>query len=305
MRILITGAAGFIASHIADRYIQQGHQVVVIDNMHHGLFAHLNRKAKFYRADIRELSTMRTIMKKERPAVINHHAAIAEVVKSVTDPIPTITTNVQGTVNLLVTGTEVGIKKFIFASTGGAIYGDQPHYPISEQAIADPLSPYGLSKLLAEQCIAYYARQGKFNYVILRYPNVYGPRQDPHGEAGVVAIFAQAMRTHTRPTIFGDGTKTRDYVYVADIAQANVLSLQRGNRLTVNLGIGKEITDQQVYNTIARHWVNPPAVRYKPVRSGEVLRSCLQTKLAHRTLGWKPTYTFAQGIRAYLSTTFT
>lgn len=301
MRILITGAAGFIASHIADLYIKKGHHVVVVDNMQHGFTAHLNRRAKFYKADIRELATMRKIMHKEKPAVINHHAAIAEVVKSVTDPIPTLTTNVQGTVNLLLTGMEVGIKKFIFASTGGAIYGDQPHYPITEQATPAPLSPYGLSKLLAEQCIQYYARLGNFNYVILRYPNVYGPRQDPNGEAGVVAIFAKQLRTNTRPIIFGDGTKTRDYVYVADIAQANLLSLRRGDHLTVNLGLGKEITDQHVYDTIASHWPKPPAVRYKVVRAGEVMRSCLQARLARTKLDWKPTHTFAQGVAEYLN----
>lgn len=302
MRILITGAAGFIASHITDLYIKAGHQVAVVDNMQHGFRANLNPKAKFYRADIRDLTGLRKIMYKEKPLVINHHAAIAEVVKSVTDPIPTVETNVQGTVNLLLTGMEVGIKKFVFASTGGAIYGDQPHYPITEQAQPAPLSPYGLSKLLAEECIQYYARIGHFNYVIFRYPNVYGPRQDPNGEAGVVAIFAKQLQQHRRPIIFGDGTKTRDYTYVADIAQANLLSLRRGDHLTVNLGLGKEVTDQAVYHTIANHWLKPPAVRYKVVRSGEVRRSCLQAKLARTKLGWKPNFTFAQGVSAYLAT---
>lgn len=302
MRILITGAAGFIASHIADVYLRHGHQVVIVDNMQHGFKANLAANAKVYRADIRDLAVMRKIMTKEKPTIINHHAAIAEVVKSMTDPIPTLATNVQGTVNLLLTGMEVGIKKFIFASTGGAIYGDQPRYPITEQAAPAPLSPYGLSKLLAEQCIHYYARLGHFNYVIFRYPNVYGPRQDPHGEAGVVAIFAKQLKANLRPTIFGNGTKTRDYVYVADIAQANLLSLRRGNRLTVNLGLGKEITDQHVYTTLASHWIKPAAVRYQPVRDGEVMRSCLQAKLARTKLGWKPKHTFAQGVSAYLAT---
>lgn len=303
MRILITGAAGFIASHIADLYIKQGHRVVVVDSMHHGFARNLNTKAKFYKADIRNLTAMRKIMRKEKPQVINHHAAIAEVVQSVTDPLPTLETNLQGTVNLLLTGMEVGIKKFILASTGGAIYGDQPKYPITEQAKALPLSPYGLSKLLAEEAVAYYARMGKFNYVILRYANVFGPRQDPNGEAGVVAIFAKRLQAGIRPIIFGDGTKTRDYVYVADIAQANLLSLSRGNRVTVNIGLGKEISDQTVYDTMASHWQEPAPVQYKVVRPGEVMRSSLQAKQARATLGWKPKFNFAQGIDDYLAQT--
>ncbi len=300
MKILVTGGAGFIASHIVDRYVQAGHQVVVVDNLVHGFKRNLNPKAKFYQVDICNLRAVRKIMQREKPQVINHHAAIAEVVKSVTDPIPTLETNVQGTVNLLLTGAEIKIKKFVFASTGGAIYGDQPHYPINEHAVAAPLSPYGLSKLLDEHCIEYYSRMGKFNYVILRYPNVYGPRQDPHGEAGVVAIFARQLRSGQRPIIFGDGTKTRDYVYVADIAQANVLSLTKGNRCIVNLGLGKEISDQMVYNTISAHFPTAPAVRYKTVRTGEVMRSCLQANNAKKILGWKPRYSFAQGVAEYL-----
>ena len=154
MRILITGAAGFIASHIADLYIKKGHQVSVMDNLQHGWKKNLNPKAKFYKTDIRNLAAVRKVMQQVKPQVVNHHAAIAEVVKSMHDPIPTIETNVQGTVNLLLTGMEVGIKKFIFASTGGAIYGDQPRYPITESATPAPLSPYGLSKLLGEHAIA-------------------------------------------------------------------------------------------------------------------------------------------------------
>lgn len=303
MKILVTGGAGFIASNITDAYITLGHKVVVIDSMHHGFKRNVHPKAKFYKIDIRNLAAVRKMMQREKPEVINHHAAIAEVVKSVSDPMPTLETNVQGTVNLLQTGSEVSIKKFLFASTGGAIYGDQPKYPITEQAKPAPLSPYGLSKLLGEECIEYYARLGCFNYVIFRYPNVYGPRQDPYGEAGVVAIFSQQLRSGTQPIIFGNGAKTRDYVYVRDIAQANVLALRKGNREILNIGRGEEISDQMVYDTISAHFLATPKARYKKVRPGEVKRSCLNARKAQAILGWKPRFTFSDGIADYLRVT--
>ncbi|MFA5995899.1 MAG: NAD-dependent epimerase/dehydratase family protein [Patescibacteria group bacterium] len=303
MRILVTGGAGFIASHITAAYIKLGHKVVVVDSMHHGFKQNINPKAKFYQADIRDLTAIRKIMQTEKPEIINHHAAIAEVVKSVTDPIPTLEVNVQGTVNLLLTGMEIKIKKFIFASTGGAIYGDPGKYPISERVNPEPLSPYGLSKLLGEKCIEYYARVGKFNYTIFRYPNVYGPRQDPHGEAGVVAIFSEKIRQNVNPTIYGDGSKTRDYTYVADIVQANVIGLKKGDHLTVNLGLGKEISDQMVYDTISANFKHAPTAKYKAVRTGEALRSCLNARKARAILNWKPKYNFKEGIKEYLKIT--
>lgn len=302
MKILVTGGAGFIGSNIVDAYIAAGHRVAVVDNFFHGFKKNVNPRAILYRADIRNLAAMKRIIKKERPNIINHHAAIAEVVQSMRDPLLTIAVNVQGTVNLLLAGGEVGIKKFIFASTGGAIYGNAPTYPITESAPVAPLSPYGLSKLLAEECIHYYARQYNFRYLIFRYPNVYGPRQDPHGEAGVVAIFSQLLRQGKRPTIFGDGSKTRDYVYVKDIVRANLLGLRRCHQHTLNLGWGKEISDAMVHETIAKHFTHPPAVRYKSVRSGEVMRSSLFAGNAKRLLRWQPRFSFVDGVADYIAT---
>ncbi|EKD78588.1 MAG: UDP-glucose 4-epimerase [uncultured bacterium] len=300
MRILVTGGAGFIGSNIVDQYIRSGHRVSVVDNLWHGFKRHLHPKAKFYKADIRNLTALRRIMQKDKPEVINHHAAIAEVIASVRNPLPTMAVNVQGTINLLLAGSEVGIKKIIFASTGGAIYGDAQHRPTTEQEPALPVSPYGLSKLLGEECVAYYSRLYGFNYVIFRYPNVYGPRQDPHGEAGVVAIFCEQLAKGRTVMIFGDGSKTRDYVYSADIVRANVLALRRGNRITINLGRGKEISDQMVFDTIHQHFPHAPQAAYQPVRSGEVIRSCLRANVATKKIGWKPRWTFSAGVTDYL-----
>lgn len=302
MNILVTGGAGFIASNIVDAYIAQGHRVTVIDNLWHGFRRNLNPNAKFVKADIRDLKAMRRVINQSRPAMINHHAAIAEVVRSVQDPLSTVEVNVQGTINLLLAGGEQGIKKFIFASTGGAIYGESKQRPTPETITPKPLSPYGLSKLLGEECIDYYARMYGFTYFIFRYPNVYGPRQDPHGEAGVVAIFSDLLHANQTATIFGNGKKTRDYVYVKDIVRGNVLALRRGKNVTVNLGRGIEISDQVVYQTIKQHFPSAPAVRYKKVRAGEVMRSCLDARLAQKLLGWKPQWTFKEGVADYLAT---
>lgn len=300
MNILVTGGAGFIASNIVDAYIAQGHRVTVIDNLWHGFRQNLNPNAKFVKADIRDLKAMRRIIKLTRPAIINHHAAIAEVVRSVQDPLSTVEVNVQGTINLLLAGGEQGIKKFIFASTGGAIYGESKQRPTPETVTPKPLSPYGLSKLLGEECIDYYARMYGFTYFIFRYPNVYGPRQDPHGEAGVVAIFSDLLHANQTTTIFGNGKKTRDYVYVKDIVRANVLALQRGKNVTVNLGRSVEISDTMVYQTLKKHFPQAPAARYQSVRAGEVMRSCLNAQVAKTILGWEPQWSFSAGVYDYL-----
>src|SRR3989344_5224679 len=207
MKIIVTGSAGFIGSHIADRYRALGHTVVEVDI-----------RSPKNPIDINDAAALTALFKKEKPDIVNHHAAIAEVVKSIRDPLPTFQTNVLGTVNVLMAAGEAGtVKKILFASTGGAIYGEPKKLPADEATPATPLSPYGLSKLLGEEAIAFYSRMFGYAYLIFRYPNVYGPRQNPKGEAGVVAIFAELMKHGVRPTIFGDGTKARDYAYVDDI----------------------------------------------------------------------------------------
>lgn len=299
MKIIVTGGAGFIASHVADDYIKAGHSVVVIDNLLTGFKKNVNRKAKFYRADIRNLALMEKIFKKERPEVVNHHAAIAEVVKSLRDPIPTLQTNVIGMTNVLVAFGKYGRgkhRKFIFSSTGGAIYGEPKKIPADETEKRMPLSPYGLSKLLGEELILFYSHQYGFNYLIFRYPNVYGARQNPKGEAGVVAIFGGLLKAGKRPTIFGDGTKARDYVYVSDVARANVAALHKGNRDVVNLGWGKLVTDNMIFDGVAKATGFKEKPVYAPYRTGEVYQISIKAAKAKKVLGWNPTIKLQEGI---------
>jgi UDP-glucose 4-epimerase len=304
MKILVTGGAGFIGSHLVDRFIALGHDVAVIDNLSTGFRRNLNRAARFYEADVRNSTRVRQIFRRERPEIVCHQAAIAEVVKSLRDPLPTLEVNVQGTVNLLLAAGEQGIRKFLFASTGGAIYGEPDRIPAGETTPPAPLSPYGLSKLLGEECIRFYARACGFRYLLLRYPNVYGPRQNPLGEAGVVAIFAGLMKHGGRPTIFGDGSKARDYVYVQDVVRANVLGLRRGRDEILNLGWGRKVTDQEIFDTLARHMGYPARARHAPFRKGEVYQIALDARRARERIGWRPAFTLDQGIRAYLEATY-
>jgi len=306
MKIIVTGGAGFIASHIVDEYIKAGHKVVVIDNLLTGFRRNLNPKAKFYRADIRDLAAMEKIFKKERPETVNHHAAIAEVIKSLRDPIPTLETNVIGIANVLVAFGHYGRggkkRKFIFSSTGGAMYGAAKHLPANENELPITLSPYGLSKHLGEEVVKYYARSFGFDYFIFRYANVYGPRQNPKGEAGIVAIFGGMMKKGITPTIFGDGSKGRDYVYVGDVARANMLALRRGKNEIVNIGRGILVTDKEISDAVAHAVGFTQTVKYAPYRKGEIYRITLDARKARRVLGWKPRMDFKKGIRNAVAT---
>lgn len=298
MKIIVTGGGGFIGSHIADAYLKLGHRLAVIDNLSTGSRKNLNPKAKFYKADIRNAKLMEKIFRKERPEVISHQAAKASVIESARNPRETLDVNVLGTANLFSAFAKYsrGRRKFIFASTGGAIYGSPRKLPASELTLPHPLSPYALSKLLAEETVKFYSRDTGIPHLILRYANVYGPRQNTKGEAGVVAIFSRQMLRGERPTIFGDGGKTRDYVYVGDAVQANVLGLARGANEIVNIGWGKEIKDDEVFREIAKAlgFRKPPI--YAPFRPGEVRRISLDARRARRVLAWRPKTNFAQGI---------
>ena len=301
MKIIVTGGAGFIASHVVDQYIQDGHQVAVIDNLATGFKKNINSRAKFYLADIKDTKKINRIFQAEKPDIVNHHAAIAEVVKSLRDPMPTFNVNINGTVNLLFASGQNQVKKFIFSSTGGAIYGEPDKIPADEGTEPTPLSPYGLSKYVGEIFIKFYAQMYGFNYLIFRYPNVYGPRQNPKGEAGIIAIFGGLIKTGKRPTIFGDGTKTRDYVYVKDIVQANSLALTKGEDVILNLGWGEEISDQEIFDAIAKNESSTKEVKYKPFRQGEVLRIAISNFQAKKTLGWSPKTKLTEGIKETLS----
>src|SRR4030067_654229 len=231
MNILITGGAGFIGSNAADRFIREGHQVIVVDNLTTGKLKNLNPKAKFYKIDIKNREGLEGIFKENKIDIINHHAAQMDVRKSVDDPIYDADVNILGSLNLLQLAVKHKIKKFIFASTGGAVYGEQDYFPADEKHPQNPLSPYGISKLSLEKYLYFYKITYNLDYTILRYANVYGPRQDPHGEAGVVAIFIQKMLNKEQPIINGNGEQTRDFVYVGDVVEANILAMENNPEL--------------------------------------------------------------------------
>jgi len=290
MKILVTGAAGFIGSHVVDAYIAAGHDVVVIDDLSTGSKRNLNSKAKFYEADIRNLAKITEIFQIEKPEVVNHHAAFVSVTES--EKAETMEINFTGTKNVVC---QPGIKRFIFASTGGAMFNDPKRFPPDEQEPENPASMYGKSKQHAEQLVKEYAASKKIPYVILRYSNVFGPRQNAHGESGVVAIFCNLAGTGGTPNIYGKDT-TRDYVYVGDVAKANVVALTTGEG-TYNIATGIETTNQQVFETIAQAFSWKATPNYQPLRPGEVTRSALDASKAQRELGWKPRINFEQGVR--------
>jgi len=301
MRILITGGAGFIGSHIVDKYLSLGHEVAVVDDLSSGSGDNVNEKAEFYGVDITDIGKIEKVFDEFKPVVVNHHAACAEVAKSLRDPTKTLEVNVLGTANVLSIGGKIGIKKFIFSSTGGAIYGDPENPPVDENCSPHPLSPYGLSKLLGEKTIEFYARTYGFDYVIFRYSNVYGPRQNPKGEAGVVAIFGDLMNSGERPTIFGDGSKTRDYVYVDDIVRANELALGLGDNHLLNLGWGVEVSDKQIFDEVAHSLGYAKEPIYADFRDGEVNRISLDASKANGAIGWEPEIRLTDGIKLTLS----
>jgi len=300
MKVIITGGAGFIASHVADAYIKAGHKVAIIDNLATGSRRNVNPKAKFYKADIRDARAMDRIFAKEKPMVVNHHAALVSVADSVENPLPVYETNIMGTANVLSAFGARGKgkhKKFIFASSGGAVYGDPKKIPADESTPIAPISPYGFSKHIGEELLAFYGAQYGFSHLIFRYTNVYGPRQNSKGEAGVVALFGKIMKRGLPAKIYGDGSKVRDYVYVLDVVRANLIALRKGVRVTMNIGCGKEITDQMIFKTVASAIGYGKKPIYAPFREGEIYRTTLDASLAKRLIGWKPTVSLEEGIR--------
>ena len=298
MKIIVTGGAGFIGSHVAAAYRAAGHHVAIIDNLSSGKRVNLPRGVTFYKADIRNAAAMNRICKRERPDVLNHHAAFISVTASVKKPKETFDINVSGTLNIILAFAQSGPqkKKMLFSSTGGAIYGDPKKLPADESTPPHPLSPYALSKYVDEQMIAYYCGAYGMSYLIFRYANAYGPRQREQGGAGIFPIFSHLIREGKIPTIFGDGTKTRDYVYVEDVARASVLALTRGKDTIVNISSGRETSDYAVFKAIAKTFDFTKEPHYTPKRKGEVVHIFMSYKKAKRILGWQPKFTLAQGI---------
>jgi len=296
MKALITGGAGFIGSHVVDRYVDQGLDVVVIDSLVTGLERNLNPKARFVRMDICD-PDLDGLFSEERPDIVNHHAAQIDVRKSVEDPAYDARVNVLGGLNLLACAKRHEVKRFIYASTGGAVYGDPEYLPADEQHPVKPLSPYGISKHTLEHYIQQNGVTNGREYVSLRYPNVYGPRQNPKGAAGVNAIFIGQMMRGETPTIFGEGDECRDYVYVEDVAEADVLALEKGEGEIINLGWGKGTTVQQLFDILADLLDFTGEPHRAPLRPGEVARIYLDSAKATEILGWRPTTDIAEGLR--------
>lgn len=296
VNILVTGGAGFIGSHIVDAYLLEGHRVIVIDDLSSGSVENLDPRAKFYQLDIRH-EEVEKIFREEKIEVVNHHAAQMDVRRSVADPRFDASVNVVGSLNILENARRHGIRKVIFASTGGAIYGEQDFFPADESHPTRPLSPYGITKLCVEKYLYYYKEIHGLDHLILRYGNIYGPRQNPHGEAGVVAIFANKLLRGDQPTINGDGTQTRDYTYVADVVRANLLAVNFHGSDVFNIGTGLETDVNVLFEKLRRH-INPQCPpRHGPAKQGEQLRSVISYEKIQRVLGWSPVVSLDEGLR--------
>jgi UDP-glucose 4-epimerase len=297
MKILVTGGAGFIGSHIVDACLGLGHQVVLVDDLSTGKERNINAQARFVKADIRDAGAMKGLFEKERFDVMIHEAAQMDVRRSVADPVFDASVNVLGVLTLLECCIRTGVGKVLFASTGGAIYGEQEKFPADETHVTRPISPYGVAKLTTEEYLFYYRAVYGLNSVCLRYANVYGPRQNPEGEAGVVAIFSNRMLRGDQPVINGDGKQTRDYVFVGDVVRANVLALQFQGSDVFNVGTGIE-TD---VNTLFRHLRmltgSSCVERHGEAKKGEQQRSVLSHQKILGSLGWRPSVTLEEGLR--------
>ena len=296
MKILVTGGAGFIASHVVDQYLDLGHQITVIDNLSTGQKANLNPQAKFIQCDITDKEKIQEIILSEQPEIINHHAAHIQVGYSVENPQFDAQNNILGLLNIMQAAKKAGVKKVIMASTGGAMYGNQ-ETPFSENMKEQPLSPYGISKRAGELYLNYYHEIQQIPFIVLRYSNVYGPRQNAHGESGVIAIFLEMIGEGKQPVINGDGTHTRDYVYVSDVVKANVLALDSDFIGELNIGTQTETSTNQVFDKLVAELALDLKKEYGPERIGEQVTSALDYSKAKEILGWEPSVGFDEGVK--------
>jgi UDP-glucose 4-epimerase len=300
MKIVVTGGAGFIASHIVDSYLQQGHEVHVIDDFSTGRKLNLNPSAVLHQSNVADTEAAKLILE-IKPDVLNHHAAQMDVRHSVQDPLFDAGVNILGFLNLLEACKKAGTGRVIFASSGGAIYGDEEPIPADEDHPKKPMSPYGVSKMTGELYLAYYNMAFGMRYVALRYANVYGPRQSTKGEAGVVAIFISQLLAEKRPTINGDGKQTRDYVFVADVVRANVAALETSHVGGINIGTGRETDVVTLCRMLQQQADSKVEAVHGPAKTGEQMRSCLDIALASRVLDWRPEVDIAEGLTRTIS----
>jgi UDP-glucose 4-epimerase len=296
MNILVTGGAGFIGSHIVDAYIREGHRVVVLDNLSTGKREQVHPDATFYALDLID-PEIKDIFKRENIEAINHHAAQISVTQSVADPSFDAEINIVGSLKLLQLAAAHQIRKFIFASTGGALYGEQDYYPANEEHPTQPMSPYGIAKLTVERYLNYYRENFNIQPTILRYSNVYGPRQDPHGEAGVVAIFCKQLLKDQKPIIFGDGEQTRDFVSVFDVVNANLKALSENCTGTYNVGTGEETSVNAITTSLIEASGKTLTAQHDPPRMGEQLRSSIDYGKFNKDHGWQPAQPLNKGLK--------
>ena len=292
---LVTGGAGFIGSHMVDRLLEEDYRVVIVDDLSSGKLKNLNNHATFHHMSINQ-PTLMNVLDREKPDVVFHMAAQSSVSASIKNPILDNEVNVMGTLRLLEAARKAGVEKIIYSSTGGALYGDPEVVPCPDDAPVAPISPYGMSKYMAEQYLDYYYRQYRVNYTALRYGNVYGPRQDPAGEAGVIAIFISAMLAGKRPRIFGDGNQARDFVSVDDVVEANMAAIYRGHRSAMNISTGELVSVNQLYEMLKEITGFRWEAEHGPARVGDVYRISLDWTRAEEELGWKPRTSLADGL---------
>lgn len=299
MKMLVTGGAGFIGSHIADRMIGLGHDVVIVDDLSTGKEGYINPKAKFFKVDVTDTDSLLKVFSDEIPEIVFHLAAQVNVRVSMVNPDKDAHVNIMGSLNVIKGAINCDAKKFIFSSTGGAIYGEPDDLvPVSESAKEEPLSPYGLAKLTVENYIKVISGLNNLNFTILRYANVYGPRQIVKGESGVIAIFTQRMLEGKVPVIFGDGTHSRDYVYVSDVVDANVLALESGDRRTYNIGTGVRIDVNEVYEKLEASLQSGIKPEFGDEIPGEVKHIALDYDRIRKEMGWTPKFDFDNGVKA-------
>jgi len=296
MKILVTGGAGFIGSHVVDAYVAAGHEVVVVDDLSTGKRENLNPKATFHQLDIQDAKVI-DLIRDERPAVVNLHAAQMDVRRSVADPVFDARVNVVGLIQCLEGARKANVRRVIFVSSGGAAYGEQEAFPAPETHPTNPVSPYGVSKRAGELYAFFYRAEYQLPFFALRYANVYGPRQDPHGEAGVVAIFAGKMLRGEPITVNGDGKQTRDYVFVGDVVQANLAALEREPCGAVNIGTGIETDVNRLAELLLQAAGSKSDVKHGPAKQGEQRRSVIDCGKAAERLGWRPSVPLAEGLR--------